>query len=108
MEANKAYCWQVTAITQSIAGEIKRKSEIWSFRVSHFGSDFHFQLIENLKLILGEDAIKSLFDKKGALKNHKSTGVIFNNGKSISIEELNSMTKQFTLKKVNIDGYSVK
>jgi hypothetical protein len=108
LEEGKVYCWQLTAISQSLNGKIELTSDIWSFKVATFKIPFTDQLRVQLKKILGTNKYNKLFSDNGTLTKLSATGTMMNNGASISFEELDKLIKQFESGQLKMANYTVK
>ncbi|MBN1153464.1 hypothetical protein JXB12_00940 [candidate division KSB1 bacterium] len=111
LEEGKAYYWQVWSIVNTSSGIIEIPSEIWGFQISEMGggsNSFQQQQIMNvLRMILGDDVVNDLFAEGGMLCNHTSTGIMMEDGDVISMDRLIELSKEFSKGTYNVKNYSI-
>ena len=105
------YYWQIIAITPSSSGPIELESEIWGFKIASFSQGntamLQQQILNYLRLLLGDDAVDELFTENGEMTGFSSTGTILYNKNQINKQELYMFIEQFMAGKVKIKGFSV-
>ncbi len=111
LEEGKTYYWQVIASIQSSSGPIKLESEIWGFKVGNIsGGTFSVeneQMLSMLKTLFPDGGIEALFEKGGSLEGFTFTGVMMNNGKTLSMDDLNAFFQKVMNKEITIDNFIV-
>ncbi|MBN2008456.1 hypothetical protein JW960_03820 [candidate division KSB1 bacterium] len=105
------YYWQITAITPSSSGPVELESEIWGFKVADFSQGStaltQQQILNYLRLLLGDDAIDELFNESGEMNGFHSTGTILQNSNQINTQDLNQFIEQFMTGNVKINGFAI-
>jgi len=105
------YFWQVVAVTQSSSGPVEMESEIWGFKIvdmsKGLSSAEQVQIMNTLKLLLPARLAELLFNEFGELAGFSPTGVVFKDGKTISLKELYAFLEKITAGKIKITGHSI-
>jgi len=111
IEEGHTYYWQVKAIMMTTGGPVELKSEIWGFKI---GSTQNVQLESQMIILrsalqglLGDDAVNALFNEGGDLYQFLPTGVIFYKGRSLTIQELQTLAQQVNSGVLEIIDYHV-
>ena len=112
LEEGKTYYWQVKALVTTSSGPMELESEIWGFKIGGLSrggvlTPELLRILSFLKDILGEDVIDELFSKGGELEGFRPTGVILDEGKRISLEELTPLIEKLRKGELRITGFSV-
>ncbi len=106
----KTYYWQVIASTPSSSGPIEFESEIWAFKIANFSRGatnmLQMQILNYLRLLLGDDVVEPLFDEQGSMNGFYATGVILHNGRQISQQDLNALIEAFMAGRIKISNYN--
>ena len=111
LKPGKTYYWQIVAITESSDGPVELESEIWGFKISNLaGGSFsmeHQQILAYLTSFFGGKGLADLFEPGGELEGFTFTGAMFNNGASMTMEDLNAIIEKIISKHITIDDFFV-
>lgn len=102
----KTYYWQIVAITQSSSGPVELPGEIWAFKVGDTSGGMfsieHQQLVTFLTTFFGDGKLGDLFKNGGALEGFTFTGVMLNNSRPMSQEDLLAFIEQLLSNRVRV------
>ena len=92
LEEGKIYYWQIVALAPSSSGPVELPGEIWAFKIGNFSGGMfsieHQQLLAFLTSFFGDDMLSSLFESGGELDGFTFTGVMLNNDRPMTKEDL--------------------
>ncbi len=101
LEEGKTYYWQLEARVETSRGPQTLKSEIWGFKIARSDAPGQQFAEEQIQMFLQSHQLRSLVNA-GALQGCKPTGVIFVNGRPVSMEDV-----QLILQKIESGQYKV-
>ncbi len=101
LESGKTYYWQLEALVQTSRGSQKLKSEIWGFKIARSEAPDRQFAEEQVRLFLQSEQLRNLLNA-GALQGYKPTGVVFVNGRPVSMEDV-----QMILQKIESGQFKV-
>ncbi len=111
LQPGKTYYWQIVAISESSDGPVELESEIWGFKINNLTggtlSMKHQQLLAYLMTYFGGKAIADLFESGGELENFTFTGVMFDNDRPITMEDLNAIVEKIISGDITIANFFV-
>lgn len=111
LEEGKTYYWQIVALIPSSSGDVELESEIWGFKIANISngmlSIYHQQLLNLLYSLLSDADMRTLFENGGALEGFTFTGVMLNNDRTITMEDLLAIIEQAVSDQISIDGFFV-
>ncbi len=111
LEIGLTYFWQITALVATSNTTIEYPSEIWGFRIADVQENVknskHFQILNYLKILLGDDNYRQIFGENGALKNYQSTGIVRKNGAHINLQELNTLLVALSNNEIQIENFRI-
>ena len=111
LEVGQTYFWQVIALVATSNTTIEYPSEIWGFRIADAeegaNSGKHIQILNYLKLLLGDENYEQIFGENGALSNYQSTGVVRKNGVHINMQELNQLLIALSNNEIQVGNFSI-
>ncbi len=89
----RTYFWRLSGIVPTSGTSVQMDSEIWGFTVANLSSGGtspeHLQLVAQLRLLLGDEAVDPLFGPGGALRGCTFTGLVQDGeGRAIGLGEL--------------------
>lgn len=106
LEEGKTYYWQMVAIAQSSSGPVELPGEIWAFKVGNISGGMfsieHQQLVTFLTAFFGDGKLGDLFENGGALDGFTFTGVMLNNDRPMSQEDLLAFIERILNNQVTI------
>lgn len=102
LQFGKTYYWQVQAFIGSPSGETRLPSEIWCFQINSINNPGGSMVIQQLLNLLGSSDLEALFAEGGPLYNHKPTGAVSMNGRSIELSELLNILRTQPVKAVSV------
>ena len=111
LQPGKTYYWQITAITESSGGPLELESEIWGFKISNIANGMlsmeHQQILAYLLAYFGGKELADLFEPGGKLDGFTFTGVMNNNSKPMTMDDLNAFIEEIINKHIIIDDFYV-
>lgn len=106
LEEGKTYYWQIVAIAQSSSGPVELPGEIWAFKIGDTSGGMfsieHQQLVAFLTSFFGDGKLGELFENGGALDGFTFTGVMLNNDRPMSQEDLLAFIEQLLNNQVKV------
>lgn len=111
LEIGRIYFWQITALIATSNTTIEYPSEIWGFKIADIqegvNNSTHVQVLNYLKILLGDENYDQIFGENGALKNYQATGIVLKNGVRINMQELNKLLNALSNNEIQIENFSI-
>ncbi|MGQ9561531.1 MAG: hypothetical protein ACUVWA_13570 [Candidatus Oleimicrobiaceae bacterium] len=99
LQEGRTYFWRLTGIVPTSGTTVQMESEIWGFTVANLASGGtspeHLQLLAQVRILLGDEAVEALFATGGPLYGCLFTGLVQDReGRVMSVAELASLVAQ--------------
>jgi len=111
LEEGKTYYWQVKALITTSSGTVELESEIWGFKIGNLTrgalAPEMLRILSILRDLLGDEVIDGLLGEGGELEGFRPTGVVLEDGRRITLEELTTLIEKLRRGELQITSFFV-